>query len=60
MFVLTALGAYATAVTLIASATALVSWRLLLAPAVAGAIVVSLVLCTMLAGSARRCLSGPR
>jgi hypothetical protein len=58
-FILAALGAYGTAMTLIASATAVVSWKLLLAPAVAAATVMSLVLCALLASSARRCLTHP-
>jgi hypothetical protein len=59
-FVLAALGAYITAMTLIAACTALVSWQLLLVPAIAAAAVISLVLCALLATSARQCLTQPR
>ncbi|MFI0410644.1 hypothetical protein [Actinomadura sp. 3N508] len=55
-FVLTVLAAYGITVLTIMSITALVSWRLLLTPAVSLATALSVALGLLLARSARRCL----
>ena len=58
-FVLASLAAYGGVTVVIASAAAVVSRDVLLTPAVASATVLSLVLCLVLAVSARRCLARP-